>query len=190
MGQIQIEEKVFRHLEKYSGQMEECHALYFIVELRKLLEKDRARAISYPLLRFYADWCVHTQKDKITPEIKVVADEIFETAKKAINARHPQHIDAKSAIEKFAHLDALRTELDRFLTDYNLPVAITSENDRWVNFADCLIKILEDQPIVKPIKEIRSIYFEPANRKCLMFVITFDQLIDGYDHYRYGNILY
>lgn len=189
MGKNHIEQKLSILLSKTVGSLEESHVVYLFVELRKLLEKDSRRASKYPLLRFYADWCVHTQKDRISPEIENVACRIFEAATKTIRAGYPKFSEEKSDIEKFAHLDELKQEMGVFLSDFNLPVDVTLTDEAWCDFANCLIKILEEQPIIKPTSDIESIYFEPANQNCVSFVVRFANQIDGRQLYRYSNVL-
>ncbi len=67
MSQQQIMDKVNRMLTGSMPLGEECKVLYLLVEFRKILDHKNDK--SFPLLRFYSDWSVHTSKDRITPEL-------------------------------------------------------------------------------------------------------------------------
>ena len=60
---------------------EEWQIVYLLVEIRKILDRGNNR--KYPLLRFYADWAVHTAKDRINSEIKTIMERILDEIKKA-----------------------------------------------------------------------------------------------------------
>ncbi len=79
MAQEAIIEKLNEFIKGHNPLSEECHAVYFMVEVRKILDHDRkAGAGAFPLLRFYCDWMVHTEKTLITPEMKKVVSDIFQ----------------------------------------------------------------------------------------------------------------
>jgi hypothetical protein len=52
----------------------ECEAVYVMVELRKLIDHYDATA---PLVKFYADWTVHTSKDRIDTNFRAIAEAIL-----------------------------------------------------------------------------------------------------------------
>ncbi len=74
----QIIGKLNRFLLKHQPLREECEVVYLMVELRKLLDRDREQSIlnNYSLVRFHADWIVHTRKDSITHSMKKIMDNI------------------------------------------------------------------------------------------------------------------
>jgi len=61
MGKIEIVEKLNDFLGEHAPFMEECHVVYMLVETRKVLDRENNR--KYPILRFYCNWTVHTDKD-------------------------------------------------------------------------------------------------------------------------------
>src|SRR3989344_1572221 len=69
----QIVEKLDKFLTEHQMK-EECEVVYLLVELRKLLDREREQnhSDSYPLVRFHADWAVHTRKDRITPAMEKI----------------------------------------------------------------------------------------------------------------------
>ena len=73
----QIVEKLDKFLTEHQMK-EEFEVVYLLVELRKLLDREREQnhSDSYPLVRFHADWAVHTRKDKITPATKEIMTKI------------------------------------------------------------------------------------------------------------------
>lgn len=58
MAREEIVEKLDRFLAKHPFFDEDCHAVYLMVEVRKLLEKEAHANLL--LLKFYCDWTVHT----------------------------------------------------------------------------------------------------------------------------------
>src|ERR1035438_1539807 len=74
MGKPAIIEKLDEFLKKHMPLDEECLVVYLLVEIRKILDHENNG--KYPISRFYSDWCVHTAKDKITPQIKVIMEGI------------------------------------------------------------------------------------------------------------------
>jgi hypothetical protein len=73
---------------------------------------------------------------------------------------------------------------------YGFPTSLTTDKKSWLTFANGLIKVLEDQPIVEPTPEIAKVWYEPAAPGSVLFVIGFAQPIGGFPSYRYGNVLY
>src|SRR3989344_1360772 len=84
-----------------------------MVELRKLLDREIELNGSedFSLVRFHADWVVHTKKDRIT------------TAMKEIMTKIDNSIDVypKDGNIDFLLLPEFRDELDKILDKYNLP---------------------------------------------------------------------
>ena len=114
MAREEIIEKLDIFLQKHTPMKEECQTVYLLVEIRKIL--DHEKTSKYPLLRFYADWSVHTEKDKITNEIRNMAEEIFQDVK--VQIENPATIQAMSPVMRFAYMENLKNELEIFLTDF------------------------------------------------------------------------
>ena len=66
MAREEIIEKLDEFLSSHSPLMEECHIVYLMVEIRKILdhERDHRKNGEFSLLRFYCDWTVHTEKQE------------------------------------------------------------------------------------------------------------------------------
>ena len=101
MAREEIIEKLNEFLNNHIPLTEECHAVYLMVEIRKILDHKRTTGQSedFSLLRFYCDWTVHTEKTKITDNMKKIMDEIFKDAKSHIEA--PAMIKTMSPIIQF-----------------------------------------------------------------------------------------
>src|SRR3989344_8041519 len=108
----QIVEKLDKFLTEHQMK-EEVEVVYLLVELRKLLDREREQnhSDSYPLVRFHADWAVHTKKDHITPTMK------------EIMAKIDASIDTypKNGNIDFLLLPEFRNELEKLLNEYGMP---------------------------------------------------------------------
>lgn len=168
-------------IERFS---EESQIVYSLVELRKLLDHYDVDA---PLVRFYADWAVHISKDR-NKSFKSVAAAIYDNAMAKINAAHPLAVEDTEII-RFAHGQGLATELEAFLVGHHLPPHLTQNDETWNSFVSLLVKVLENQPIIKPCDGIAKMYFEPAAENCVILRIDFTDPIKGYAFYRYMSNL-
>jgi hypothetical protein len=72
--------KLREFLNQHSPIRDESDAVYLMVELRKLLDRQEEEIPErlFPLIRFYADWTVHTRKDYITPRIQEIMGKVDE----------------------------------------------------------------------------------------------------------------
>src|SRR3989344_7144973 len=78
MGRTEIIKKLGDFLPAHDPLTEECQVVYLMVEVRKIIDHEKSGA-TYPLLKFYGDWTVHTEKSYITSEIKQVMEEMYKT---------------------------------------------------------------------------------------------------------------
>ncbi len=144
---------------------EECEIVYLMVELRKLLDRKREqnKPENYSLVRFHADWVVHTKKEYITK------------AMKEIMTRIDQSIDTypKDDNIDFLLLPKFRNELISLLDEYGLPSDFCNSDDRWLNFMINLAAVLADQPIVNPILNIAEFRYVDIKREGIMATIDF-----------------
>lgn len=186
MGRADIIEKLDRFLIEHSTLNEECHVVYFMVEIRKILDKERyvRQHEEYPILRFYADWTVHTSKEIISPEIKIIMNKIFENVKAQIEQRNS--ITKMPPVMQFAYMQELQKEMANFLENQQLSKNII-ETENWVQFASLLVKVLENQPIKKPTADISAFCFLPAAPRCVLATIDLEFPINGISSYRVSN---
>ena len=173
--------KLNEFLVRHSPLTEECHLVYLMVAVRKILEHEKDRESL--LLRFYCDWIVHTEKDRITDDIREMMVEIYKTVKEEIE--QPYSVQVMSPVMQFAYMDKLKEEMEKFLTDRGIDKALIDTG--WLEFVKVLVKVLENQPINKPTDNIKLFSFIPAADQCVKGIIIFEQPIKGYNHYNFAN---
>ncbi len=181
MGQKEIVDKLNLFFDKYSPFTEECHVLYALVEIRKALDRENNR--QYPILRFYCNWSVHTDKDS-TREMEAVMNDIYEDIKKQII--DPTLVRGKTKVIGFMYMEDLQAEMIKFLQEYRLSISLT-EKSNWLEFVKLFVKILSDQPINNASADIKQFVFLPAADGCVRGRIYFNQNIDQYNYYQFGN---
>jgi hypothetical protein len=184
MGRLEIVEKLNKFSNKHMPFTEESQVVYLLVEIRKILDRDNNH--KYPLLRFYCDWSVHTEKDRITKEMRGIMAEIYADVANQI-IQHPLPVTKKTKVISFMYMEDLQVELQQFLKEYSLPDSLTSNKDNWLAFVKLLVKVLADQPINEPCDGIKTFAFLPAAEGCVLGRIDFTDNINGYDHYDFGN---
>lgn len=182
MAKEKIVEKLDVFLQTHNPINEECYVVYLLVEMRKIL--DRENTSSYPLLRFYCDWSVHVEKDRITKEIKKIVEEIFQDVKDQIE--NPAMTQAMSPVMRFAYMEDLKSEMAHFLTNYDLSTSMLDEKN-WIEFISTLIQVLENQPIKNPADDVALFGFIPAAPGCVQGIVEFKEPINGYGHYKFSN---
>jgi hypothetical protein len=175
----EIQTKLRHFLKGHIPFTEECHAVYLLVEIRKIL--DRENDNNFPLLRFYADWSVHTEKDKITPQIKTIMEGLLtEIKERQLNGSFVKH-DPK--LPAFVSMMEMRKQMDTFLQKYQLPDDLISLNN-WNSFADGLANILADQPMNDPCEGIREFAFRPAKAGFVIAEIKYEKAPGVFDIFR------
>lgn len=188
MAREAIIEKLNRFSIDHSPVTEECQVVYFMVQLRKILEHENHHSLTgkFTYLHFFCDWIVHTKKTRITDSMREVMEKIFSDVKAQIE--NPMGIKGQGErieVMKFAYMERLYDEMILFLEGHGISLKIIE--DDWLAFVDHLIKVLESQPILKPTNDITSFTFLPAASGCVRGQINFEEKIEGYDHFRFGN---
>ena|SRR2546426_1138790 len=167
---------------------EECHVVYVMVEIRKILDHERSvdaeQTKKHRLLRFYCDWAVHTEKSRITEEIRVIVADIFEAAKDHIENGWMR--EGSSRLMNFAHMKDLQSEMQSFLSDRGISSALV-QGDQWVHFVELLVKVLENQPILNPTDTVESFAFLPVAEGSVRGLIKFAHPINGWPAYQFLN---
>lgn len=166
---------------------EECEVVYLMVEIRKIL--DHKNNGKYSLLRFYCDWTVHTRKDRITKEMKKIMTEVYINIKKEIETKR---FVQENEVIKFIYMQQLRKETADFFTEINLFDELVKNDKAWLFFLKLFVKILEDQPIIEPISEIKTFCFIPSVEGAVAGIVVFKNKIIGkdkkeYDFFRFAN---
>ena len=183
MGRIEIVGKLDDFFNKHAPFTEECHVLYTLVEIRKVLDRENNR--KYPILRFYCNWSVHTDKDS-TKEMEAVMKDIYEDIEKQIANPALVGMGGKTKVIGFMYMEDLQAEILKFLQEYELPISLT-EKSNWLNFEKLFEKILPAQPINTPSADIKQFAFLPAADGCVRGRIDFVKNIGQYSYYQFGN---
>jgi len=131
-----MEEEIIRKLRKFLDEhlpiFEECHVVYSLIEIRKVIEKNPEKR--YPVLRFYCNWVVHSCKDRDNIAIVEIAAKIYESIKNAaIFPNHKIFIPKDDSILEFIGMAELMKELKVFFVDFGLPDNIFNNNN-WPSF--------------------------------------------------------
>jgi hypothetical protein len=134
----QLIAKIRRELDR--GITTESQVVYVLVELRKLLDRNREHAKPYDSIRLYSDWVVH---------IRLNGPQAQEIVKKA-DAFYPKLIegsmseDEKADFARIFSLDTFRKELNQFLEVKELR---PFSNTEWNSFLACFLNVIEDCPL-------------------------------------------
>lgn len=183
MAVPEIIDKLLSFLQKENIFTEECEVVYFMVEARKVIDQQK---LNLPILKFYADWCVHSSKDRITPEIKEMSEQMYAGAVARINDPNSP-VDHAAPVSDFVYMVNLRREVGSFLAQYGLPEGLIQTKEEWIQFVSILAKVLENQPIVEPCDDVQEILFEPAAPRCVIGVIVFKTPVNGQGYFRLMN---
>jgi len=187
MAREEIIEKLNKFLLKNNPFTEECQVVYLMVEIRKILDqrRDGDQQNTFPLIRFYCDWVVHTEKTKITNEMRVIMDEIFRDAKSQIE--NPAMTRVMPPVIQFAYMKDLHKEIEQFLRESNVNIAL-ADKDSWLQCVQLLVKVLENQPIKNPTDDVISFSFASTAKNCVRGIIMFSKPINGCDFFQFANV--
>lgn len=161
----QIVEKLHKFLSERTQIKEEFEIVYLMVELRKLLDREREqnRQNQDSLVRFHADWILHTDKRHITAPMKEIMQKIDDS------------IDTypKDGNIEFLLLPEFRAELTQLLQEYGLPNDFCKQDNLWLDFINGLTQVLADQPIINPTDNIAEFRYVDVKREGIMATIDF-----------------
>ena len=137
MARDEIVAKLDSFLRRHAPMTEECHGVYLMVELRKLLQQTNT-ARQFRIVVFYADWTVHHRKDRTTAEMSAVADALYSSAVSAIRQLQPPRGNVE-ALRGFIHMDALRSDMAGAFHLHHINDALTTSPAHWAAFARQLV---------------------------------------------------
>jgi hypothetical protein len=113
--------------------------VYFLVEIRKLMERDQK--YKDPVIESFSDWIVHTtlsRQKKGTTEILQEFDLIVTLFKERTSSKRvPRHFN----------FDCLQTQLRKLLKHFDLPTELTDERNKWIRFLFLYASVVRDCPI-------------------------------------------
>jgi len=118
MAVIEIIAKIRDFLNTHEPVSEECHVVYMLVEIRKILEYKNCT--QFAILKFYCDWAVHITKKRYGP-IKGILDRIhdewFDKNDIMISGRK------KETVTFISHSN-FKKEMEQFLKELVLPLGL------------------------------------------------------------------
>lgn len=188
MAELEIVHKLNEILGEIPCISSEKEVVYFMVQMRKILDhkSDHWKTGSHTLLRFYCDWTVHTEKDRVTENMRQMMSEIYLDAKKQIE--NPAAVSTESPSMDFAYMKKLRVEILEATGNNGISAEHFKNDESWLSFVSTLIRILENQPINNPTEDIASFTFYPAVTGCVHGVVVFNKEILGYGYYEFRNV--
>ncbi len=162
---LQIIDKLKAFLSDRPLLKEEYEVVYLMVELRKLLDRERQEVGSeeFSLIRFHADWIVHTRKDYVTSTMKKIMKNIDDSI----------DVYPKNGNIDFLLLPEFRKEMINILKEYNLPNLFAKDDDKWMKFMLAMTQVVADQPIINPTENIAEFRYVDMNKEGIMATIDF-----------------
>jgi hypothetical protein len=139
---------------------QECHVVYLMVEIRKLLEYNQ-KFSDFSTLALYCDWCVHVKLDRKSAKNKLAEiEKYFGDNNEIKNDIYPT----------FLEFSELKDELSLFFKRNDLKSVNFFDN--WNKFKKNLVNILANCPLIlKPNEDkkieagkIKRLYFEKTIR--------------------------
>lgn len=178
----ELREKLNRLLEGRTT-FTEAEAVYFLVESRKLLDRQRQDGDDrFQLVRFYADWSVHTAKDRNLGSIRNIAERIASAPRAELSVKGVASEQMRSRLD-FMYMTSLREEIRAYLQHFDIADPF-ADDAPWIAFVVSLTAVLQDQPITRPHPDIVEIRYEPAVPGAAILAVTFR---DERGTERYGN---
>jgi hypothetical protein len=165
MSSGEICDKLRDFLQRHCPMTEECHAVYLMVELRKIIEQQQ---LPVHLLRYYADWTLHSNKGRGHGPVSPASENLYCEAMTLLKAPALAHIGSAPAFEKFGNMDDLRNEMAAILAHLGIQPDRVVSDENWSPFVCLLTEVLANQPIVNPSANVAMIRFEPTKRVCVI----------------------
>lgn len=159
MSAPEIMDKLRAFLAAHDPMSEECHAVYLMVELRKITEHFDVAA-NFPIFVFYADWTVHTAKDRRHGPITKIANDMV------AEVRARPGLPRLQPVVRFASMQDLRREIAPLLKSLGLDPSLALDDHKWRPFVGLLSEVLANQPINDPTPDVRCITIRPGGDVC------------------------
>jgi len=129
------------------GVASEAEALYFVAEVRKLLELQQAKD-QYEYLTFHCDWALHSKlQGRMAQKILAQFDRANIHLKAGI-VLHDLPGLLRLEIDRISKMRHFEDQLDAFLKNNGLPTLDQTREDGWIHFVHLYGKIVEDCPLV------------------------------------------
>jgi len=178
-------EEIIENLDKTLRKpLEKERAVYIMVEIRKLIEKEKQVGDKWKNLKYWCDWIVHTHLDQKFAKETLMAMESY-IIKNPANKFH--HSDFNHA---FVSLEGLRWEFYEFLKSNDLPMEIVNIPP-WEDFSKFLVESLRDCPLEKKSGLVRKFFFSKKDHipRAERYSIDWELILDGSKPNLYGSVL-
>jgi len=185
MGRREITYKIETFLNSHQPLSEESQAVYLMVEIRKLLDHTTGEDTDFPLLRFYCDWTLHTQKERHLNHISPIISKMYGNIHKQLQIS--PWIGSVPDVVNFMYFKSLQAEMETFFGTLGIITKLTIDDTQWLEYISLMVSILSDQPIINPIPEVSKFSFQPAALHCVCGVVEFTSLIRGIDEKNYDR---
>ncbi len=140
---------------------EECHIVYLLVEIRKLMERTECNESKFQILRFYCDWALHTKKNQRLNVIASIVQGIEDSILQGHRFPDGQFLPFGNSHIQFIYKEELQRSMKDFFLEQGLPTSMFNK-EKWEKFVFLFIQVLIDQPIVLNGDKIESLCFRPA----------------------------
>ncbi len=165
-----IKENIKQFLSLHTPPTEPCHIIYLLVSIRKLLEINPL--LNNDILKFYCDWCLHTEKSRNIKDIEPIVMGIENSITGGRMFEGGQFSPAGDNAVRFIYKQELNKSMKDLFATCDLPTEIFEEAN-WLNFLHLLVQVLEEQPMIISGKLIESICFKPVIGKAANLEVKF-----------------
>lgn len=170
MGQHQIVDKL--QIEFAEEITTERQVVYILVEIGKLLEHEKAKE-TYPTIRFYRDWIVHTKLDR-----SALADDLVRQFDDYVTS---SNTSATDKLKELVSPLTLQRELKKYLTHHCLVFSCCEDSVRWKRFVKYLAGVIDETPLhcsvrkkTPKTKHVESITVSRSRNKKGKAMLTWD----------------
>lgn len=157
----EIIDKLNLFISRHAPFKEECEAVYLMVELRKLLDREKQLGrenIDIPLVRFYCNWTVHISKSN-NHRLMELAETVINEVLKNQSADH--------------HMAAFQKQMLSLFEKQGLNLKLFDVN-AWNSFMRVFVQVLAEQPIDKLKGEVSSFCYKSGYKDRIVIEITFN----------------
>jgi hypothetical protein len=127
----------------------ERQVVYFMVELRKLIELNGDGA-NYPALKFHCDWIAHPiLQGQAAQEVVRLFDHYQRVMEESAQGEQQQAPDMSfmGKLGPTLTMTNFRNQLNTYLRSQGLDPSIPNNNENWANFLTYYAGVIEDCPL-------------------------------------------
>jgi hypothetical protein len=130
-----------------AGVTSEAHVVYLLASIRKIIEQEDLVS-RFKYLNFHCNWALHSKLDrKDAQEVLVLFDGAH---KHLINGNKGSGLPhaLKGELDKIFRMKLFQIEIEKFLSERNIPSLSASSSDGWIHFLYHYFHVVEDCPLV------------------------------------------